>query len=176
MNQIAKINNHNLVTTRDLKNLLRLLLNSLWENKCPAVLLPSLRGEKLKAVVALDATGSTTDALPMFFGELSSLLASFGDYELALIQCDATVQAVEHFSNVEPVPADRQWKAKGFGGTDFRPVFKYLNEHPEQEHSELIFFTDGYGTAPANPPPYPVLWLLCGNGDPPASWGTTIRL
>jgi predicted metal-dependent peptidase len=40
----------------------------------------------------------------------------------------------------------------------------------------LIFFTDGYGTAPTNPPPYPVLWLLCKNGRAPANWGMVINL
>ncbi|NLF61667.1 MAG: hypothetical protein GX574_10995 [Lentisphaerae bacterium] len=138
--------------------------------------LPSLRGEKIKVVVAVDTSGSTSRDLPVFFTEINSLLASFGDYELTLIQCDAAIQAVEHYSNFEPAPADRQWKVKGFGGTDFRPVFKYLENHPEVEHSLLIFFTDGYGSAPANPPPYPVLWMLCKNGIAPASWGKTIQL
>jgi predicted metal-dependent peptidase len=138
--------------------------------------LPSLRGEKLKAIVAVDTSGSTTAELPMFFGELSSLLNSFGDYELTVIQCDANIQSVEHFDNFQPLPPDHKWKTRGFGGTDFRPVFQYLTAHPELEPSLLIFFTDGGGPAPQNPPPYPVLWLLCNNGQAPANWGNTIQL
>lgn len=138
--------------------------------------LPSLRGDKLKAVVAVDTSGSTTAELPMFFGELSSLLNSFGDYELTVILCDADIQKIDHFNNLNPLLADHKWKARGFGGTDFRPVFQYLTAHPELEQSLLIFFTDGYGAAPPNPPPYPVLWLLCNNGPAPANWGSTIQL
>ena len=35
----------------------------------------------------------------------------------------------------------------------------------------LLFFTDGYGTAPANRPPYPVMWVLTSDGKEPAPWG-----
>ncbi|NMA47669.1 MAG: hypothetical protein GX945_14020 [Lentisphaerae bacterium] len=138
--------------------------------------LPSLRGEKIKVVVAVDTSGSTSHDLPVFFTEINSLLASFGDYEMTLIQCDAAIQAVNHYSNLAPAPANGQWKVKGFGGTNFRPVFKFLENHPEMEYSLLIFFTDGYGTAPTTPPPYPVLWLLCKNGRAPANWGMVINL
>jgi predicted metal-dependent peptidase len=138
--------------------------------------LPSMRGEKLKAIVAIDTSGSTTDALPMFFGELSSLLTSFGDYELTVIQCDAAIQKIEHFNNYNPLPADHKWRLRGFGGTDFRPVFQYVADHPELEQSLLIFFTDGCGLAPQNPPPYPVLWILCDEGQAPANWGRSIQL
>lgn len=42
VNPATKIDNHNLVTTRDLASLLRLQVTSLWEKKCPAALLPPL--------------------------------------------------------------------------------------------------------------------------------------
>lgn len=138
--------------------------------------LPSMRGDLLKAVVALDTSGSTTAQLPMFFSELSSLLTSFGDYELTIIQCDADIQKIEHFNNLNPPPTDHKWKARGFGGTDFCPVFQYLTEHPELEQSLLIFFTDGCGLAPKNPPPYPVLWMLCNKGNVPVNWGSKIHI
>lgn len=41
-NSVTKINNHNLVTTRGLGDLLRLQVTSLWEKKCAAALLPPL--------------------------------------------------------------------------------------------------------------------------------------
>ena len=64
----------------------------------------------------------------------------------------------------------------GHGGTDFRPPFDYLAGHPEIEPSCLIYITDGCGTAPEHPPSYPVLWLLTADGEPPAPWGTELRL
>lgn len=138
--------------------------------------LPSLRDQKLKAVVAVDTSGSTQNDLPQFFGELNSLLASFGDYELTVIQCDAKVQKVDTFSNNEPFDPNRKWEPKGFGGTDFRPVFKYIDKHQELAEAPVIFFTDGCGAAPVNAPPNPVLWLLCAGCTPPVRWGTVVKL
>lgn len=37
------------------------------------------------------------------------------------------------------------------------------------EPSCLIYITDGYGPAPDNPPPYPVLWILTGDGASPGN-------
>jgi predicted metal-dependent peptidase len=140
------------------------------------VYLPSSRHERLRAIVALDTSGSTQGDLPRFFTELTSLLKSFGDYELTVIQSDAEIQEVKKFSPHEgPLPQDAQWKAKGLGGTDFRPVFKYVGEHSELEPSLLVFFTDGFGDAPEKAPKYPVLWLLTSDGKPPATWGQVVR-
>ena len=147
--------------------------------------LQSRRSEKLRAVVAVDTSGSTSDDLPSFFSELNALLGTFGAYELTVIQCDATVGAVETFDDASPLPPNRKWKATGGGGTDFRPVFRYVDEHPGLDPALLIYFTDGFGDCPERPPAYPVMWLLtkdgreqpwgqsvhfknpCGGGDPP---------
>ncbi len=138
--------------------------------------LPSTRQERLRAVVAIDTSGSTTGELPAFFSELSGLLKSFGDYSVTVLQCDARVQCVETFSPDDGQrPEDVEWKARGFGGTSFLPVFEYVEEHPELEPSLLVFFTDGYGPAPAKAPPYPVLWILAKGGSPPAPWGAVAR-
>lgn len=137
--------------------------------------LQSSRKERLQAAVAIDTSGSTTEDLPQFFSELTSLLNTFGDYELTVIQCDCGIQNVEKFDAYNPFHST-DWKAYGHGGTDFRPPFVYVAEHPEIEPSCLIYITDGCGHAPDNPPPYPVLWLLTGDGEKPASWGRELRL
>ncbi len=137
--------------------------------------LQSSRKEHLQAAVAVDTSGSTTEDLPQFFSELTSLLNTFGDYELTVIQCDCEIQNVEKFDAYNPFHSP-DWKTFGHGGTDFRPPFVYVAEHPEIEPSCLIYITDGYGPAPDNPPPYPVLWLLTGDGEKPATWGRELRL
>jgi predicted metal-dependent peptidase len=137
--------------------------------------LQSSRKERLQAAVAIDTSGSTTADLPQFFSELTSLLNTFGDYELTVMQCDCEIQNVEKFDAYNPFhPTD--WKAYGHGGTDFRPPFVYVAEHSEIEPSCLIYITDGCGPAPDNPPPYPVLWILTGDGEKPAPWGWDLRL
>ena len=137
--------------------------------------LQSSRKERLQAAVAIDTSGSTTADLPQFFSELSSLLNTFGDYELTVIQCDCKIQHVEKFDVYNQFHSP-DWKTFGHGGTDFRPPFVYVAEHPEIEPSCLIYITDGYGPAPDNPPPYPVLWILTGDGTKPAPWGWELRL
>ena len=138
--------------------------------------LPSTRQERLNAVVAIDTSGSTKRDLSAFFTELCGLLKSFGGYTLTAIQCDHAIQSVRTFSSDEgPLPPEIEWKAHGFGGTSFVPVFQYVEDHPELEPTLLVFFTDGYGTAPAKAPPYPVLWVLTSDGKPPAPWGAVAR-
>ena len=39
----------------------------------------------------------------------------------------------------------------------------------------LLFFTDGYGDAPKQRPPYPVMWVLTKDGRQPADWGRMTR-
>ena len=137
--------------------------------------LQSSRKERLRAAVAIDTSGSTTDDLPQFFSELTSLLNTFGDYELTVIQCDCEIQHVETFDAGNPFHAP-DWKTFGHGGTDFRPPFDYIADHPELEPSCLIYITDGCGPAPDRPPPYPVLWILTSDGEMPAEWGRELRL
>jgi predicted metal-dependent peptidase len=137
--------------------------------------LQSSRKEHLQAAVAIDTSGSTTADLPQFFSELTSLLNTFGDYELTVIQCDSKIQHVEKFDVYNQFHSP-DWKTFGHGGTDFRPPFVYVAKHPEIEPSCLIYITDGYGPAPDNPPPYPVLWILTDDGEKPSPWGRELRL
>lgn len=137
--------------------------------------LQSSRKETLRAVVVVDTSGSTTNDLPQFFSELNSLLNSFGDYELTVIQCDCEIQAVSKYDAVNPITSP-EWKTYGHGGADFRPPFEYVEEHSELEPSCLIYITDGCGPAPEKPPRFPVLWLLTSDGERPAPWGWNLRL
>ncbi len=133
--------------------------------------LPSMRDEALKAVVAIDTSGSTQGDLPVFFAELVSLMKSFGKFTLDVIQCDANVQDVEHYSDANIPPHDKKWEVKGFGGTDFCPVFEYIQKKMKEQPDLLLFFTDGCGTAPRQRPAYPVMWVLTKDGTKPTDWG-----
>ena len=126
--------------------------------------LPSMRDETLKAVVALDTSGSTIGDLPVFFAELVSIMKSFGKYELDVIQCDAEIQNVKHYSEDKVPPPDKKWKAKGLGGTDFRPVFDLVDglvaAHESTALKGLIYFTDGDGAYPRKGPDYEVAFIF----------------
>lgn len=137
--------------------------------------LQSSRTERLRAVVAIDTSDSTTEDQPKFFSELDSILKAFGNYEMTVIQADAAVQSVQSFDDTAPYGGSDKWQSTGYGGTDFRPVFDYVASNPSLDPSCLIYLTDGLGPAPEKPPPYPVAWMLTPDGKRPASWGWVVR-
>ncbi len=137
--------------------------------------LPSYRDNRMNAVMAIDTSGSTTGDLPQFFAELSSLLNSFGKYDLTVIQCDCTIQHVETFSENKRFSHNYQWESYGHGGTSFIPPFKYVREH-RLKPDIFIYLTDGFSDAPETKPRYPVLWVLTQDGRIPANWGRCIKL
>lgn len=138
--------------------------------------LPSRHSESLRCVVGLDTSGSTAEVLPKFFTELESLLNTFGKYEVTVIQCDYDIQSVETYTSDTGIPREG-WKASGFGGTSFIPVFNYVNEHIRELNPNcLIYLTDGYGDAPENPPPYPVMWIISPGGYNSCPYGTVAHM
>jgi predicted metal-dependent peptidase len=61
----------------------------------------------------------------------------------------------------------------GGGGTDFRPVFHWL-EAQGVRPDLLVFFTDAEGQFPPDEPNFPVIWLVKGKEKTP--WGQRIQL
>lgn len=139
--------------------------------------LPGNRDEKLDIVVAVDTSGSTHGHLASFFSELYGILSSFSRVNVHLIECDSAVQQHQVFTEQELTKLPL-WRPKGLGGTCFTPVFNYIadvNQHIPSPNL-LVFFTDGYGSAPAQPPQFPVLWVLTPNGKKPTAWGQSAHL
>ena len=144
--------------------------------------LPSRREDNLEnIVVAMDISGSMQWNLPMIFGELTSLLKSFGRYNLDVLQCDTEITNVQHFDENHPFADNDIHFIRKTGGNCFMPVFDYIRTQ-KMHPALLIYLTDGYlSTDDANPPPqygppYPVLWVLTKDGKRPVKWGKCIRL
>ena len=135
--------------------------------------LQSRRDSQIKAVLAVDTSGSTKDDLLRFAGELANLFDTFGNYELKVICCDSKIQSVENFSDVAPFDGKR-FSFKGGGGTSFKPVFEYVATKCEQPDL-LIYFTDGYGDVPEKPA-YPVMWVITPGGKNIVPWGMEAKM
>ena len=132
--------------------------------------LPGKTDMKIKAALILDTSGSYMQDLPKFLAEFKALVESFGKYEITLVQCDAEVQDVKEYDADTPMDFDG-FKAKGGGGSDFRPAFKKLRELGD-DFNCCITFTDGYITMPTYPPPYPTLFVLTPDADKDfVEWG-----
>jgi len=129
----------------------------------------------INLVVAVDTSGSVMEELSHFLTELEALAHSFGDYKITLIQCDAAIQSVREITNDNPMSLDGL-AFQGLGGTDLRPPFQYVTDHLDELPNVLIYLTDGDGPAPAQEPPYPVIWCLTPDGERPATWGVALKM
>ncbi|HES77104.1 MAG TPA: hypothetical protein ENO09_08895 [bacterium] len=126
-------------------------------------LMPALRPAAAHVLVAVDTSASIKQAqLQQFWAEIQSLAGQL-PMQLTLLAADTKLAAGAPwvFAPGE-VP---QWPdPHGQGGTDFRPVFTWL-EQSEASFDALIYFTDGKGDYPLAAPSVPVLWALAGEGD-----------
>ena len=63
--------------------------------------------------------------------------------------------------------SDSHLQLRGFGGTDFRPAFRYVDDRiAEGEFTDLkglIYFTDGDGIYPESQPDYPAAFVFIEN-------------
>jgi predicted metal-dependent peptidase len=136
-------------------------------------LLPRLSSEGLEVVAAIDTSGSISDdELREFVSELDALKGQVRA-RITLLACDDRVAAAAPWE-FEPwdamqLPTD----IEGGGGTDFRPVFDWV-ERENRSPNMLVYFTDAEGDFPKAPPNYPVIWLVKGKGGVP--WGERVQL
>lgn len=106
-------------------------------------------------VVAIDTSGSIGQReLDTFFGEMRGILDDVKPTRIHVIWCDAKVHKVDEVTDSADIDT---LKAAGGGGTDFRPVFDYV-ETNDLRPDALVYFTDMLGSFPAEEPPYPTVW------------------
>ena len=134
--------------------------------------LPSLKNEEMgPVVIAYDTSGSiTVEELQKFNDEAAAVIEEAKPEYTLVIQADAKVNGVQRIERGEMFePA----ALKGRGGTNFNPVFDYV-EAEDVRPACLIYLTDLEGPWPENAPDFPVLWVC--TTDKEADWGETIRL
>lgn len=140
-------------------------------------------------VVAIDTSGSTAgDLVQLFVQKTYNILKStesfFTKINLHIIQCDTVIQEDAKITTQEEFDTYlKQMKLHGMGGTDFRPVFEYVNAMVDNREFEnlkgLIYFTDGCGVFPQKKPPYDTAFVFIddsfNNYDVP-SWAMKLVL
>ena len=125
-------------------------------------------------VIAIDTSGSVSgERVQAFIQKTYNVLKStesfFSRINLHIIQCDATIQEDAKITNQEEFDEYlKNMKIHGLGGTDFRPVFSYVDWLQEKKEFEnlkgLIYFTDGFGTFPAQKPEYDTAFVFVDDG------------
>lgn len=134
--------------------------------------LPALVGEQMPSVVVARDTSCSmsSDMLAQIYAEVKAILDEMRPEKTYAIDADTRIASVLELEPGE----DFTWHAKGRGGTDFRPVFQWVEEQ-DFVPCCVIYLTDMDGPAPSQEPDYPVLWVT-----PPRSrkapWGTQIEM
>ena len=121
-------------------------------------------------VVAVDTSGSVKGELVQAFIRKTCAILSerenfFQKVCIHILQCDAEIQEDVRITSEEEL---KQYLSgltlKGFGGTDFRPVFSRVEELRAkgefQDLKGLIYFTDGRGIFPDHRPDYETAFVF----------------
>lgn len=125
-------------------------------------------------VIVLDTSYSTSgNLIKNFLKETSAILKSnvfFSNSKIHIIQCDNRVQDHKILTSFDQMDEFLEsFTVIGGNGTDFRPVFDYVNECMEQgiceEVSALLYFTDGKGIYPKRRPNYKCAFLFLEDYD-----------
>ena len=142
----------------------------------PLVIIPGKRGYGSECiVVGVDTSSSIGQKeLDAFMAEVGGVLADIKPKRLVVIGCDAAVGTVEEVHNLDEVCDLGRKGLGGGGGTDFRPVFDYVEEKNLRPET-LIFLTDLLGCFPNTAPVYPVIWCSTSKGDK-APFGETVEI
>lgn len=120
--------------------------------------------------IAIDTSESCEgETIRRFLEETFAILRDgesfFRKINVHIIQCDADVQTDRKITSAEELDAlMEEFEVRGSGGTDFRPVFRYVDRLVEQKAFQnlkgLIYFTDGYGVFPRRPPAYDTAFVF----------------
>lgn len=121
-------------------------------------------------VIAIDTSASCTGHLVQRFAEKTyDVLKNsegFGHkVNIHVVQCDCEVRRDFKITSIRDLEsAFDEFSTRGYGGTDFIPVFAHVDElirTRELTHLKgLIYFTDGLGKYPIDPPDYDVAFVF----------------
>lgn len=126
-------------------------------------------------VIAIDTSGSCDrEMVQNFLSETYRMLSDkenfFHKMKVYLIQCDCCIQEVLVIhSEEEWKNACMNFKIQGRGGTDFRPVFEYVEKLRRKKELKnlkaLIYFTDGDGIYPREKTDYETAFVFVNRTD-----------
>lgn len=126
-------------------------------------------------VIAIDTSASCRGKVVQgFLNRTYSIMKGaenfFSKVNIHIVQCDNEVQSDSKITCDEEFEEFiRTGKLTGFGATDFRPAFDYVDELIEQGNFEnlkgLIYFTDGYGVYPERMPAYDVIFAFLNEDE-----------
>jgi predicted metal-dependent peptidase len=134
---------------------------------------PTLSGHEMPPMVFAKDTSASVDMeiVAQMDAETAEINGSLQPESMWVLDADARVaRAVEVFPG-DPVPRS----AYGRGGTDYRPVFEWVEEQGIQP-SVVIYMGDMEAVFPEKEPDYEVIWVMTTHVEPRVPWGHRLRL
>lgn len=126
-------------------------------------------------VVGIDVSGSVWGPIATRFAQMvQGVLCNEGLFSsrprIRIMQCDTEIVAEDVIDTPKQM---QQWignlRLYGGGGTDFRPVFRRVDELLERKEIEnlngVMYLTDGYGSYPERATPYKTAFILTPHPD-----------
>ena len=121
-------------------------------------------------VIAIDTSYSTKgEMVKRFLEEALAILADKGAFfskcRVHIIECDDRIRKDFLIEDAEEMERYRErFEVSGGYGTDFRPVFHYIEDLQKKgelkELKALLYFTDGRGRYPKNAPAYTAAFIF----------------
>lgn len=121
-------------------------------------------------VIVIDTSMSCSgELISRFLEETCGILAQSESYfkkiHIHILQCDDKVQSDVRITNAEELKRyGEHLEIKGYGGTDFRPAFEYVEELRAKGELRglkgLLYFTDGKGIYPVKAPTYDTAFIF----------------
>ena len=126
-------------------------------------------------VIVLDTSAScrgevVKNFLKKTYDILTEESSFFNKVNVHIVECDREVQEDIKITSLEEFKRlTSEIKLTGFGATDFRPAFNYVDDLIKNKEFEnlkgLIYFTDGFGIYPEKAPDYDVIFAFLGESE-----------
>ena len=145
-----------------------------FDHYCNMPLIEPLEYKDMRKVEELAIVIDTSEScsgeyVERFLEETFSILSNnenfFKKMNVHIIQCDAKSQCDDLISSAEDMKRYMEnFKIMGFGGTDFRPAFEYVQKLVDEKVFKklkgLLYFTDGYGQYPVRKPSFDTAFVF----------------
>jgi predicted metal-dependent peptidase len=140
---------------------------------CGAVLPGMMNDETIDVSVAIDMSGSISDAMARdFLSEVKGIMDEYQDFKLDLWCFDTEVYNYAKFTG-DTADEIMSYQPKGGGGTDFDVNYEFMKEQGI-EPKKFIMFTDGYPCGSWGDEDYcEALFVVHGNETIIAPFGQT---
>ncbi len=128
--------------------------------------LPSIEKKPyINVCLTVDSSGSVSNKeRSQYIDCINNIFQTVNPDKVTVIYCDYVIRQVDTFDKGEFVELpDKDSRIWFGGGTDYTPVFEYIENDLDDSISYLVYLTDGYCIhSHIKEPDYPVIWATTG--------------